>query len=494
MNFLSQFKKRRYLFIFTAIVIVLIVIVFMFRRGGEKDFETQKVIRADVVQSVSETGITAAVREVDLQFEQSGRVALVAVSEGERVLEGNVLIQLDRAEASANVLSAQANLRAEKANLSDLLANVGSTNRLGSNLLNTRQQQEIIVENAYSKLLSEGLLVEPANENYTQTPPIISGRYLGTEGQYKIIIRRGSQVTDYKMNVFGVESILDVDISTTGPTYLGNKGLFITFPDEIGSYVNTIWYVTIPNTKSSSYLANYNAYNAVKEGAIVTLTQTETTSEKIIVQESRVDQAQASLTTAQANLNKMTLRAPFTGIISAVNIDEGEIASINSPAVSLVSESEFEIKLDIPEADIANIEIGDQALVTFDAYDDVEFTAEVTFIAPTAKLVEGVPSFETTLRFLNSYNKIRSGLSADVEILATKAVDVLSVPARSLFAKDGKTFVRILMKDGSIKEQVVTVGLRGSLGTVEIKDGLKEGDEVVTFISEEVLQSLEADK
>lgn len=487
---LSKLKKPRYIVLLVILAVIVVGVVYA-TGGNEPDFETQTVGRGDVVQSVSETGLTKASREVDLEFEQSGRVARVLVGEGDQVSVGSVLVELDSSEQVSSVLSAEANLKVEQANLADMLANVDNGGRENSNLSTTKQQQEAIIENAYTKLLSEGLVVEPSNKNNTQTAPTVSGRYLGPEGEYKIIVRRGSQVDDYELYIFGIETIRDVEISETGPTPLGTNGLFITFPDSIGSYVDTIWYLTIPNTKSSSYLANYNAYISAKEGANVTLTQTEVTAEKIQAQRARVEQAEASLSTARNNLSKRSLRAPFSGTVTSVEVEVGEVASPGVAALSLISAGDFEIELNIPEADIANVEVGDQAIVTFDAYDDAEFTAEVISISPSAKLVDGVPSFETILRFLDGDERVKSGLSADAEIMAAVAEDVLFIPSRALFEKDDGVFVRVVDDTGQIKEQAVVTGLRGSLGTIEIKEGLNEGDEIITFISEEVLQSLD---
>lgn len=491
-NFLLKFKRPKYYI--PLIVLVLVAVGWLMSRGsGEGQFESQAVVRGEVSQIVSETGITQAAREVDLQFEQSGRITNLPVAVGDLVSAGAVLARIDSAEQYANFLSAQANLRSEQATLANLLANASGAGRSGSDLSTTQAQQEVLVANAYAKLLSEGLVVEPSSDSYTQTAPTVSGRYTGPEGTYKIIVKRGDQYTDYIINVFGIETVRDVDIAETGPTPLGTYGLYLTFPDSISSYVDTIWYVTIPNTESTSYLSNYNAYVAAKEGASVTVTQTGATTEEIAAQQARVDQAAANLEAAEATLSKRTIYAPFAGIVTAVEVTLGETVSANAPAVSLISNDNFEIELDIPEADIANIEIGDLAEVTFDAYDDARFEAEVVSIAPAATLVEGVPSFETILRFTSEDDRLRSGLSADVDIMAASQNDVLYIPSRALFGRDGETYVRVVKSSDplAIEERRVVTSLRGSLGTIEVVEGLEEGEEVITFISEEVLNSLQ---
>ena len=91
--------------------------------------------------------------------------------------------------------------------------------------------------------------MEPESNNFTQTPTTISGRYVGQEGIYKIIFDRGNQIYDYNVNVFDLEKVLAIEISKTGPTPLGTRGLYISFPDPIRDYINTTWYVSIKNNK-----------------------------------------------------------------------------------------------------------------------------------------------------------------------------------------------------------------------------------------------------
>ena len=487
MNFI---KKHKIISLVVLLILIGGITFFVFRGTDEGDFETQIVELTTVQQFVEETGTVESYEEADLSLEQSGRVVSIPISRGEGVEVGDILIKLEDSEQNANLLSAQAQLKAEQANLNDLLSNASGSSQSGSSLSATEQQQETLIENAYSKLLSEGLVVEPLRSNYTQTAPTVSGRYLGQEGTYKIIVGRGSQLNDYEISVFDLETVRDVEISQTGLTPLGTGGLFISFPDTIGDYVDTTWYLTIPNTESSSYLANYNAYIAAKEGADVTVINTANTQQKITAQEAKVDQALASVKTAEANLAKRTLSAPFAGTISDIGVSVGETASPSSVAVSLISNNNYEILVSIPESDIAYVSVGDTAEVTFDAYDDDIFSAHVTYISPGANVIDGVSTFETRLQFDNPDELIKSGLSADVNILTEKRQDVMAVLSRAIVERiDGERFVRVV-ENNEISERTVTTGLRGTDGMVEITGGLNVGDEVITFITDDTLSKL----
>jgi len=494
MEYLRETFREHKRLIIAVVVLFVIGVLYAFLGGnGEPDFETEIMKRTTVRQVVEETGAIESIREADLSLEQTGKVASVLVEKGDIVSDGDSLILLDQSEQQANLLSAEANLRVEEATLADMKTNAEGATQLSSELSTIKELQEQLVENAYAKLLSDGLVAEPDNDTFTQTPPVISGRYSGPPGAYRAALHRGSQWTDYEVSVFGLETIRSIDVSDTAITPLGTRGLFISFSDPVVGYMDTRWTVALPNTKSSLYVQNYNAYVAAKESAEAAITETEVNTEKIKSQEARVEQARAAVTVAQVQLSKRTLRAPFSGIVTDVHVTEGEVVSASTPIVSLISDNDYEIVVDIPESDIAHVSVGDLAVITFDAYEDETFTAMVSFITPSAKVVDGVSSLETTLQFDEVDERIRAGLSADVEILAEQRFDVFAVPGRAIILEEGGKFVRVVENGVFIKVPVET-GLRGSDGLVEIVSGLSEGDEVVTFISQAVLEAYEASR
>jgi len=483
------FKKKIF---YIPVLLVLIVVggSFLFKGNGELPFETKIVELTNVTQVVSETGIIESSQKADLSLEQSGKVASVLVKKGSTVSAGDILVQLDTSIQSANILSAKAQLRAEEANLQNILDNATNANQPGSNLLTTQEQQEVLIENAYSKLLSEGLVAEPENNTYTQLPPIISGRYVGPEGIYKINFRRGNSMDDYRIYVFDLETMRNIEVSKTGPTPLGTKGLYVSFLESIENYMDTTWYVTIPNIKSGVYLTNYNSYFAAQKGADVATNQIRQTTETIAAQEARIDQARAALVIAEINLSKRTLRAPFDGIISDISIYRGETVNAGIPVISIISKNKHEIIVDIPEDDIAFVNVGDKAEIKFDAYNNVVFEATVVFVSPSAQIREGVTLFEVTLQFKNQDERIKAGLSVDVDIITEERNQVIAVSSRAVVEDGGVSFVRIVVDKNSYRKQAVTLGFRGEGGLVEIISGLKVGDNVITFAGKDALTSL----
>ena len=212
-------------------------------------------------------------------------------------------------------------------------------------------------------------------------------------------------------------------------------------------------------------------------------------------QKAMISQAAANAQSIQARIDKSILKAPLSGVITKQETKVGEIVSPNVVIVSLISEAKYQIEADVAEVDIAKIKVGNESLVTLDAYGSaVEFKAQVTKIDPAETIVEGVPTYKTTLEFTADDSRIKSGMTANLDVLTEERKGVIVIPQRAVLANNSDRTVRILVmepnpKDASdrvetMKEVPVEVGIRGVDGNVEILSGLKEGDKVVTFVKQ----------
>lgn len=209
------------------------------------------------------------------------------------------------------------------------------------------------------------------------------------------------------------------------------------------------------------------------------------TPEQIMAQEARVKSARASVGNTQAQIDKTVIISPINGVVTKQDVTVGEIIPANIEVISVISEAKFEIETNIPEADIAKIKVGDEALVTLDAYGDEEnFNARVVVVDPAETIIEGVSTYKVTLQFLEENGRIRSGMTANIDILTAKLENVISIPQRAVIYVDGGKVVRILNHDETISEVSVKTGLRGLNGEIEIIEGIEEGDKVITFIRE----------
>ncbi|MEK7107483.1 MAG: hypothetical protein AAB899_04845, partial [Patescibacteria group bacterium] len=126
------------------------------------------------------------------------------------------------------------------------------------------------------------------------------------------------------------------------------------------------------------------------------------------------------------------------------------------------------------------VKLGDEARVTLDAYSsDVVFAAAVTKIDPAETIIDGVPTYKTTLQFLQDDRRIRSGMTANTDIAGAKRENVLYIPGRAIVGKGADKTVTVIEGEAT-REVKIETGLRGSNGDVEVISGLAEGDKVKT--------------
>lgn len=202
----------------------------------------------------------------------------------------------------------------------------------------------------------------------------------------------------------------------------------------------------------------------------------------------RVLQQQAFLDSSLQALEKRKLYAPFSGIIADIYKDKGEFITSAEPFSLLIAE-DYHIEVDIPESDIAKVSVGDKVGVMFDAFSDRDpLVGSVTFIEPSQTEISGVVYY-TVMVSIDDFRglNIRPGMTSDVIIYTDSKNNVLTVPQRALLFENGTTFVRIVTNPdtGEYRKVPVTTGLQGDDGIIEITSGLKEGDDVITFIDEE---------
>jgi RND family efflux transporter MFP subunit len=201
-----------------------------------------------------------------------------------------------------------------------------------------------------------------------------------------------------------------------------------------------------------------------------------------------LESAKASVSTLKEQLKKNIVYAPIDGIVVKKYFGVGEMTSITLPIVTIAGEDGFEIRANVSESDIDKIKINQKGNATFDAFsaDDI-FNFEIIDIEPAATIIQDVVYYEVTFKILTQDNRIKSGMSTDIDILTAEKRNVLTVSNQAIKNDEGNRYVELLeIKDDkkNIKRVDVKIGLRGDSGMTEIISGLNEGDEVITFIKE----------
>lgn len=195
-----------------------------------------------------------------------------------------------------------------------------------------------------------------------------------------------------------------------------------------------------------------------------------------------LQQARASLAAAAANYQNTVLTSPIDGMVTKVNLKVGEITPAGE-AVTLLGSSPYRIEMYVSEVDIPKVQLSQSGSVELDAFRGTDFALRVSEIdtAPTDQ--SGVNKYRVRMDFVYPHDELKIGMTGDAEIATGFRRDVVSVPLRSVIKNDnGESIVRVLNDDETVTEKVVTTGMEGADGNVEIVSGIEEGDTVIVLI------------
>lgn len=188
----------------------------------------------------------------------------------------------------------------------------------------------------------------------------------------------------------------------------------------------------------------------------------------------RVDEAQLEL--AQARLAKMTIVAPFHGVVGLRKVSVGDFVNAGQDMVNLEQIDPLKADFRVAEGYLAAVRPGQRIDLGVDAFPDESFTGEVYAIDP--QIDESGRSILLRARLPNSAGRLRPGLFARITLVLTERDDAIQVPEQALVPQGQDQFV-FRVVEGKAAFTKVQVGIRRE-GMVEITEGLGPEDEVVT--------------
>jgi HlyD family secretion protein len=220
----------------------------------------------------------------------------------------------------------------------------------------------------------------------------------------------------------------------------------------------------------------------------VALAQIESTS-------AQVRQAEAALAQAELDLRHTEIRAPVDGTVIARNMDVGQTvaASFQAPTIFAIAQdlTRMQVDTNVDESDISQVQVGQKASFTVDAYPGATFRARVSQIRKAAINVQNVVTYDVVLSVDNSDLRLLPGMTANVRILTNTVKNTLRVPnaalrfrptdaAQTIRRERGRQSIYILGSDGQPQPVQVTTGLSDGSFTAIASDALRAGDPVIT--------------
>ena len=521
-------KRKTWLLVLLAVVAAVLLLgagrQFVQRRLAAQEPEPGQVVTAsmgDLSASASASGKLLPQRDASLTLRTAGRVETVSVRVGDQVQAGDVLVQLETAALERAVRQAEQNLAIQQANLAELRkgpsaeelaaaeAAVDSAQAQLDQLLAGPGEYEIAASEASLRAAEASLWGSSEQRDQVAVGPSSAeiasaeSQLLQAQQQYDAAKRAhdatlrcftdpsGNEVCPglgpaeeqaranlelASKSLQAAQAAVDRLRAGADPNQLdaarANVSAAAAQRDAAQAQLNILL-----TGSTQAQIAAARAQVAQAQASLASL-QRGASEERLAIAEAQVEQARIGLEDARENLANASLTAPFDGVVTAVYVSEGELAS--GPAVELVDMNSLEVVLDVDEVDIGVITMGQPAVVTLESWPDDELEGQVVSIAPNARAVAEIVTYEVHLSLDPGDLPVRAGMTANARLVTAERKDVLLVPNRAITAdrETGTYWVNLLAADNSTSQVQVRIGMRDNRYT-EIRDGLQEGDRLV---------------
>ncbi len=443
--------RRRWKLILFAIVLPLAVIggcgvaIAYKVRPKPEEPRTAEVKRGDVVVAVRETGYVEPIKRVEVKSKVAGKVAELAVDEGDVVTEGQLIARLDVPEVEAQ-----------------------------------RDQVKAQVDAARARLEQARLACKQASQ-------MIESQVAQAEAGLRAARFALQEATTRRQDAERI--------------YEDKRRLF-----EMGGYVSEN---DMESAKAAADLAaqqEQTAKERIQEQqaavaiAVARRTECQVNESRVVEAEASLRQIEDALAEIETRLSDAVVEAPMSGVVIARHVREGELITAVSyygagaPIVTLGDLSTMLVKVELNEVDVDKLSPGLATEITVDALRDARYTGRVTRIARASSAPAGqawgqqgtssIVRFAVEITVEDPDVALRPGMTANIEIICERAEDVLWVPNDAIFEKEdekGKKFVSVVTGEAKgekeTEDREVTTGLSNDART-EIASGLEEGEEV----------------
>jgi RND family efflux transporter MFP subunit len=418
-----------------AIIGSVIYVYFTYRSQQQeaetlKNLETVAYTKGSLSASISGTGTVRANQLAVLSWSTSGTVGDVDVFLGQKVAQDDVLMNLDEANLPVEILQAQIDVTTIERSLNDLYEN---------NSLELAQAEFDLIK------ARQGLEDAKEDRRVMNFGRCTDERIADLQEDYDEALDAHKRwATDATLNA--------VDIALANLNFCKAE-----FTDEEIEEADAR--VNLAKEKLTSLTTRIASLKDGPDPDDVTVLETQ-------------------LTMAKARLAKKTITAPFNSTVTGIYALEGDQISAGVKAVQLADLSKLYIDVQISEVDIPLVKLGQNVEMVFDAYFEETYHGLVVEISPTGSENQGVVTYNVTVILMDGLDKIKSGMTAAINIITEEKSDVFVIPNAALTTVDGKDTVYV-MRNGIPVAVDVVVGAYSDNSIEIVEADIEEGEIIV---------------
>jgi HlyD family secretion protein len=417
------------------------------------DLQIQPVEVGQLTSSIGATGQVRAGQSATLNWQTTGIVEEVYVTEGQQVVDGEVLAYLEPSSLPQSVINAQSelldaqdeldafydsftgvSLASAQETLADAQDALDSTGYTFTSLQSPANATDI--DQAYADVLLAQQNLDKAQDRYDP----YSGKSEDNLTRASLLAALGDAQEAFDSAARTYNGLLNGANST-----------------DLG----------VAEADYAVALANFTAaqedYDRLLAGP---------TSEEIAA-------AEGLVTAAEANLNQAKIQSPFDGTITSAFSQSGDVVSGQTQAFRVDNLTQLFIDVEVNELDVNKVTVGQDVIISLDAIRNEEFQGEVVSVSLAGDNSSGVVNFEVTIEIFDTDERIKPGMTAAVEILISDETAVLLVPNQAIRLENGVQVVFVIDAQGALQPVTITLGQSSDTYSQVISGNLQQGDMIV---------------
>lgn len=485
---MRKFSRRNWIIAVVLVLLVAVLVAYqLLQVRAAVPVTTATAETDDMKVTVSASASTSSSSEVALNFDGSGRLEQLYVSEGELVTAGQVLARQDDSQLAAQLKQARAGLRTARANLSKLRA--GATGEEIAVSQAAVDSASISLEAAKRKLAE--VQSQAAQDAATAQLSVDNAK---TSRDFTLGVREAAArdyldlVKKYEHPLLQIPNYTAAQEAEVDAAKATADAAMNTYLAAETTYKNALENKKNIDTKNQTAIQAaqdvVNSANSSHQSALaqLNLKKAAPRSQDLQVARDQVEQAQATLEIAQKNLDNATLKSPARGRVISVTAVEGEFVAggagglSTSAFITLADLQRAQVVADVDETDVGRVKLGQEAEVALDAFPERSIKGRVVEVGYLARQTE---AGGTALPVKISLDEtkgvdVRKDMNADVNIVVSVKKNVLSIPLEAVIEKEGRDVVYVIEK-GRARMRRVRLGLATD-EAFEIASGLKRGE------------------
>lgn len=478
LGFLKSNKKSIITILSTALSCILLLCAFTgigSQQAQSENVETvyreSTVQRGNITVGITETA-TATLKSYSLSYDVTAELDEVFVKAGQTVREGDPIASISTTSIREEISSLSANYQEAVLELSEAEL--------------AKQKGELEAQNTYDSSVNKS---DTATDTYEMTVEKLERAITTAE---KEISEINSEIKVYNAILgysFGSERYYDfVESSYYSAKYDKN------FEDETDVVLaKEDAQERLEEAELALKEAEYNL--AVQQGeAVLTRDKTLSSAElaeiiyemelkslanDVTSKQLAMDNIQEQIDKYNGYLDATILIAPCDGVVTSVSYDAGVEVQSGTAVATISDSNRVFVYIAVAQDDITSVSLGQSCTVAMDAFEALSFDGVVDSITTTpARSASGSANYNVTIQLIGDTAQVYEGMTGSATLITRQQKDVLYVTNRTIYEKDGQSYVKVKNEDDSIEEVAVTTGFSDGRN-VEITKGLTEGQTVL---------------